>query len=194
MLKPQWWVNCKPLAEEAIKRTKAGELLITPKQSENDWYRWLEGIQDWCISRQLWWGHRCPAYFVRIEGVAEQDTGDDKHWVVGRTAEEARARAEVLAQGRKFVLEQDEDVLDTWFSSGLWPFSILGWPDQVRFVFLPMGRRLTRFKRHPILRNSTRQVCSKQDGTFSSSGSRGWCCSAHISPEPCPSKRSTATR
>ena len=146
MLKPQWWVNCKPLAEEAIRRTKAGELLITPKQSENDWYRWLEGIQDWCISRQLWWGHRCPAYFVRIEGVAEQDTGDDKHWVVGRTAEEARARAEVLAQGRKFVLEQDEDVLDTWFSSGLWPFSILGWPNQVRCLFLPMGRRLTGLK------------------------------------------------
>jgi valyl-tRNA synthetase len=176
VLKPQWWVNCKPLAEEAIRRTKAGELLITPKQSENDWYRWLEGIQDWCISRQLWWGHRCPAYFVRIEGVAEQDTGDDKHWVVGRTAEEARARAEVLAQGRKFVLEQDEDVLDTWFSSGLWPFSILGWPDQVRFLFLPMDRWLTGFKRHPILRNSTHQVCSKQDGTFSSSGSHGWYC------------------
>ena len=68
ILKPQWWVNCKPLAEEAIKRTQAGELTINPKSSENEWYRWLEGIQDWCISRQLWWGHRCPAYFVRIEG------------------------------------------------------------------------------------------------------------------------------
>jgi valyl-tRNA synthetase len=84
-------VNCKPLAEEAIKvgflfsmlyqgaeeahssqRTKAGELHIAPKQSESDWFRWLENIQDWCISRQLWWGHRCPAYFVRIEG-QEQD-------------------------------------------------------------------------------------------------------------------------
>ena len=86
ILKPQWWVNCKPLAEEAIKvchrhlllffsaskcesqRTQAGELEINPKQSENEWYRWLEGIQDWCVSRQLWWGHRCPAYFVDIEG------------------------------------------------------------------------------------------------------------------------------
>ncbi len=86
MLKPQWWVNCKPLAEEAMKvsphallyhdsqevhssqRTRAGELQIAPKQSESDWFRWLENIQDWCISRQLWWGHRCPAYFVRIEG------------------------------------------------------------------------------------------------------------------------------
>ncbi|THV07564.1 hypothetical protein K435DRAFT_959639 [Dendrothele bispora CBS 962.96] len=129
ILKPQWWVNCQPLAEEAIKRTKAGELIITPKQSENEWYRWLEGIQDWCISRQLWWGHRCPAYFVRIEG-QEQDRNDGKNWVVGRTVEQATERAKALAGNAKFTLEQDEDVLDTWFSSGLWPFSIMGWPDK----------------------------------------------------------------
>ncbi|KAF9650388.1 hypothetical protein BDM02DRAFT_3185428 [Thelephora ganbajun] len=129
VLKPQWWVNCKPLAEEAIKRTRAGELTISPKTSEAEWYRWLENIQDWCISRQLWWGHRCPAYFVRIEG-QEQDTTDGKHWVVGRTIEEATERAKVLAAGVDFTLEQDPDVLDTWFSSGLWPFSILGWPDK----------------------------------------------------------------
>ncbi|KIL58640.1 hypothetical protein M378DRAFT_188200 [Amanita muscaria Koide BX008] len=129
MLKPQWWVNCKPLAEEAIKRTKAGELNIQPKQSENEWYRWLEGIQDWCISRQLWWGHRCPAYFVDIKG-KEQDPNDGKNWVVGRTLEEATERAKILAGGASFTLHQDEDVLDTWFSSGLWPFSIMGWPDQ----------------------------------------------------------------
>ncbi|KAH7909011.1 tRNA synthetases class I-domain-containing protein [Hygrophoropsis aurantiaca] len=129
ILKPQWWVSCKPLAEEAVQRTRAGELNIGPKQSEADWYRWLENIQDWCISRQLWWGHRCPAYLVRIEG-QEVDVNDGKNWVVGRTLEEATQRAEVLANGRKFSLEQDEDVLDTWFSSGLWPFSILGWPEQ----------------------------------------------------------------
>ncbi|KAI9462013.1 tRNA synthetases class I-domain-containing protein [Lactarius psammicola] len=139
VLKPQWWVNCKPLAEEAIKvvplqlifrtRTRAGELHIAPKQSEADWYRWLENIQDWCISRQLWWGHRCPAYFVRIEG-QEQDTTDGKWWVVGRNLEEATVRAKELAGSSVFKLEQDEDVLDTWFSSGLWPFSILGWPNK----------------------------------------------------------------
>ena len=155
VLKPQWWVNCKPLAEEAIKvrllalrplpafslsnsfllqRTRAGELKINPKQSENEWYRWLESIQDWCISRQLWWGHRCPAYFVRIQG-EEQDENDGKYWVVGRTREQAMERAEVIANGRKFDLEQDEDVLDTWFSSGLWPFSIMGWPEKVCFFF-----------------------------------------------------------
>ena len=72
ILKPQWWVNCKPLAEAALERTRAGELDIAPKSSEAEWFRWLEGIQDWCISRQLWWGHRCPAYFVNIEG-QEQD-------------------------------------------------------------------------------------------------------------------------
>ncbi|KAL6303664.1 tRNA synthetases class I-domain-containing protein [Sparassis latifolia] len=128
MLKPQWWVDCKPLADEALKRTRAGELFISPKQSESEWYRWLEGIQDWCISRQLWWGHRCPAYFVRIEGL-DQDRIDGKHWVVGRTLEQATERATKLAGGKKFTLEQDEDVLDTWFSSALWPFSTLGWPE-----------------------------------------------------------------
>ncbi|KAF9458072.1 tRNA synthetases class I-domain-containing protein [Collybia nuda] len=131
VLKPQWWVNCQPLAEEAVKRTRAGELVITPKQSENDWYRWLGGIQDWCISRQLWWGHRCPAYFVKVEG-KEQDANDGKHWVVGRTRQEAMERASVLAAGMKFTIEQDEDVLDTWFSSGLWPFSIMGWPENTQ--------------------------------------------------------------
>ena len=111
LLKPQWWVNCKPLAEEAIKRTRAGELLVQPKTSESEWFHWLENIQDWCVSRQLWWGHRCPAYFVRIEGQA-QDKNDGKNWVVGRTLAEATARAEKLANGAKFTLEQDEDVLD----------------------------------------------------------------------------------
>lgn len=132
------------------QRTKAGELLIQPKSSENEWYRWLEGIQDWCVSRQLWWGHRCPAYFVRIEG-QDQDVGvsphyeefrysctlqstDGKYWVVGRTLEEATERAKKLAGNAKFTLEQDEDVLDTWFSSGLWPFSIMGWPEKVVYV------------------------------------------------------------
>ncbi|EMD35801.1 hypothetical protein CERSUDRAFT_84897 [Gelatoporia subvermispora B] len=129
VLKPQWWVNCQPLAEEALKRTRAGELLIQPKQSESEWYRWLEGLQDWCISRQLWWGHRIPAYFVRIEG-QQQDNADTKNWVVGRTLEEATERAKKLANGANFTLEQDEDVLDTWFSSGIWPFSTLGWPEE----------------------------------------------------------------
>ncbi|GAA5988559.1 hypothetical protein JCM5350_004453 [Sporobolomyces pararoseus] len=130
VMKPQWWVSQKTLAEKAIERTRAGELKIRPAASEGDWYRWLEGIQDWCISRQLWWGHRAPAYFVNVEGVEQQDRLSGEYWVTGRTEEEARQRAEAKFSGKKFTLEQDEDVLDTWFSSGLWPFSIQGWPDK----------------------------------------------------------------
>lgn len=129
IMKPQWWVNCKPLAAAALERVKAGEMTIVPAISEREFYRWMENIQDWCISRQLWWGHRCPAYFVNIEGKT-QDKNDANQWVVGRTLEEAQERAAKLAHGAKFTIEQDEDVLDTWFSSGLWPFSIMGWPDK----------------------------------------------------------------
>ncbi len=129
IMKPQWWVNCQPLAAKVIERVRAGEMSITPNVSEKEFFRWMENIQDWCISRQLWWGHRCPVYFVNIEGEA-QDRSDDKFWVVGRSLEQAQERADKLAGGKSYTLEQDEDVLDTWFSSGLWPFSIMGWPDK----------------------------------------------------------------
>ncbi|KZT55595.1 hypothetical protein CALCODRAFT_436976 [Calocera cornea HHB12733] len=129
VMKPQWWVNSKALADPVLERTRKGELHVAPKSSEGDWYRWLENITDWCVSRQLWWGHRCPAYFVNVEGEA-QDHSDGKNWVVGRTMDEAKQKAADVAQGKPFTLEQDEDVLDTWFSSGLWPFSIQGWPNE----------------------------------------------------------------
>ncbi|TIA73266.1 hypothetical protein E3P84_01662 [Wallemia ichthyophaga] len=131
IMKPQWYVNCQDMSREAIERTKAGEMHIQPKHSEADWYRWLENQQDWCISRQLWWGHRCPAYFVNIHGET-QESSDDKNWVVGRSLEQANERAEKVAGGKAYTLEQDEDVLDTWFSSGLWPFSIMGWPNKTQ--------------------------------------------------------------
>nr|XP_019013438.1 valine-tRNA ligase [Kwoniella pini CBS 10737]OCF52219.1 valine-tRNA ligase [Kwoniella pini CBS 10737] len=129
ILKPQWWISCKPMAEEALKRTRAGELEIKPKSSAGDWIRWMENMQDWCISRQLWWGHRCPAYLIKYDGETP-DTADDKNWIVARSAEEAEAKAKEQANGRKYTLEQDGDVLDTWFSSGLWPFSTMGWPEK----------------------------------------------------------------
>lgn len=129
VMKPQWWVNCKPLAQAAVAKVQSENMKIEPPQSKREFFRWMDNIQDWCISRQLWWGHRCPAYFVRIEG-EQQSRDDDQFWVVGRTPEQVHERAAALAGGRPYELEQDEDVLDTWFSSGLWPFSILGWPNK----------------------------------------------------------------
>lgn len=131
LLKPQWWVSQGDMAKEAIKAVRNGDITITPKSSEAEYFHWLENIQDWCISRQLWWGHRCPVYFVHIEG-QEDDKNDDKFWVAGRNLEEAQEKANAKFPNQKFTLEQDEDVLDTWFSSGLWPFSTLGWPEKTK--------------------------------------------------------------
>ncbi|GAB5587672.1 valine--tRNA ligase [Umbelopsis nana] len=127
VMKPQWWVNCKDMASEAVKAVTDNKLKIMPKTSEADWFRWLGNIQDWCISRQLWWGHRIPAYYVRLEDASGYDEND--LWVSGQDEASARAEAETRFPGKQFTLEQDPDVLDTWFSSGLWPFSIFGWPD-----------------------------------------------------------------
>jgi valyl-tRNA synthetase len=129
LMKPQWWVKCEGMAEKAMKAVTDGELKIAPKVSEGDWFRWLGNINDWCISRQLWWGHQAPAYFVNIEGETH-DNMDDEMWVSGQDEAAARVEAERKFPGKKFTLEQDPDVLDTWFSSGLWPFSIQGWPEQ----------------------------------------------------------------
>ncbi|SCV04609.1 LANO_0G11254g1_1 [Lachancea nothofagi CBS 11611] len=131
LLKPQWWVSQGDMAAEAIKAVKEGKITITPKSSEAEYFHWLENIQDWCISRQLWWGHRCPVYFVTIEG-QEHDSIDGEYWISGRTLEEAEAKAAKKFPNVKYTLKQDEDVLDTWFSSGLWPFSTLGWPDKTK--------------------------------------------------------------
>lgn len=129
LMKPQWWVKCTPLAESVVKRTRAGELHIRPAQSENEWYRWLESPQDWCISRQLWWGHRIPAWIAKVEGQQTQDS--EENWIVALTREAAEQKAKQRFGGKQFELVQDEDVLDTWFSSALWPFSTLGWPEKV---------------------------------------------------------------
>lgn len=131
LLKPQWWVNQKDMAVEAIKAVKSGEITITPKTSEAEYFHWLENIQDWCISRQLWWGHRCPVYFVTFDG-AENDRLNNDYWIAGRSYEEALEKAQKKFPNQTFTLEQDEDVLDTWFSSGLWPFSTLGWPNKTK--------------------------------------------------------------
>lgn len=112
-LTDQWYVNVAPLAERAMAATRSGEIRIVPETWSKTWYNWLEGIQPWCVSRQLWWGHRIPAWF-----------DDEGNVFVGETEEEVRREA-----GDR-PLKQDNDVLDTWFSSALWPFATLGWPEQ----------------------------------------------------------------
>lgn len=129
LMKPQWWMKMKGLAKPAVEAVERGDIKIRPANSEKIYKHWLNNINDWCLSRQLWWGHQIPAYFVRIEGQAGDNTDNDL-WVTGRTEEEARQKAEKKFGGQKYTLERDEDVLDTWFSSGLWPFSTLGWPNE----------------------------------------------------------------
>ena len=137
ILKPQWWVNCKEMAAEGCRAVREGGLEIIPQDFEATWFRWLENIRDWCISRQLWWGHRIPAYYVVFDGEGPADSGrpgapseQADRWVIGRELDEAQRVAEEKFPGKKFQLLQDEDVLDTWFSSGLFPFSVFQWPDQ----------------------------------------------------------------
>eukprot|EP00350_Pseudokeronopsis_sp_OXSARD2_P006490 CAMPEP_0170555696 /NCGR_PEP_ID=MMETSP0211-20121228/13551_1 /TAXON_ID=311385 /ORGANISM="Pseudokeronopsis sp., Strain OXSARD2" /LENGTH=532 /DNA_ID=CAMNT_0010865667 /DNA_START=475 /DNA_END=2073 /DNA_ORIENTATION=+ len=131
-LKPQWYVNCKEMADRSCQAVRNKELFLIPSEHEKTWFDWLEKIQDWCISRQLWWGHRIPAYLCTIPGIIDHpDISNDSHYVVGRTEEEARhnAAAKFGVDPSVVKLEQDEDVLDTWFSSGLFPFYTLGWPN-----------------------------------------------------------------
>ncbi|KAJ0253243.1 hypothetical protein HA466_0109600 [Hirschfeldia incana] len=132
MLKPQWYVRCSTMGEEALEAAGDGRLEIIPKQYSADWRRWLENMHDWCISRQILWGHRIPAWYATLEEDQLKKFGTYiDHWVVGRNEEEAREEAAVKFAGKKLLdLSQDPDVLDTWFSSGLFPLSSLGWPDQ----------------------------------------------------------------
>ncbi|KAG1700607.1 Valine--tRNA ligase [Nymphon striatum] len=113
MLTDQWYVDAETLAKPALASVKEGRTNFVPKTWENTYYNWMENIQPWCISRQLWWGHQIPAWYDQDENI-----------FVAKTEEEAQAMA---GAGAKLV--RDPDVLDTWFSSALWPFSTLGWPD-----------------------------------------------------------------
>jgi valyl-tRNA synthetase len=117
LLTTQWFCNAAVLAARAIEAVERGQTQFVPKAWENTFFAWLRDIQPWCISRQLWWGHRIPAWY-----------GPDGQVFVAIDAAAAQARARD-AYGQDVALTQDEDVLDTWFSSGLWPFSTLGWPE-----------------------------------------------------------------
>lgn len=117
-LTDQWYVRIAPLAEPAIKCVQDGRIRFVPENWSKTYFQWMENIQDWCISRQLWWGHQIPAWYDE----------EGNHYVAHT---EAQAKQQARAKlGRDVTLKRDEDVLDTWFSSALWPFSTLGWPQQ----------------------------------------------------------------
>ncbi|MFQ1050362.1 valine--tRNA ligase [Avibacterium paragallinarum] len=133
MLTDQWYVSVKPLAEVATKAVEDGEIQFVPKQYENLYFSWMRDIQDWCISRQLWWGHRIPAWYDAEGNI-----------YVARSEAEVRSKYQLNSD---VVLKQDEDVLDTWFSSALWTFSTLGWPKQTKdlAMFHPTDVLITGF-------------------------------------------------
>ncbi|HEX4197186.1 MAG TPA: valine--tRNA ligase [Caulobacteraceae bacterium] len=134
-LTDQWYVDAKVLAQPAIAAVEEGRTVLEPRNWEKTYFEWMRNIEPWCISRQLWWGHRIPAWF-----------GPDGRIFVEETEEQARAAA-LEHYGRDEPLRQDEDVLDTWFSSGLWPFSTLGWPEETDDLkrFYPTDTLVTGF-------------------------------------------------
>lgn len=129
----QWFVKTETLAQKALEVVRNGEIKIMPKRMEKIYYNWLENIRDWCISRQLWWGHRIPAWY-----------GPDKYIFVARDENEAKEMA-LKYYGKEVELVQEEDVLDTWFSSALWPFSTMGWPEKTKELetFYPTSTLVT---------------------------------------------------
>jgi valyl-tRNA synthetase len=134
-LTDQWYVRIGPLAEPAIKAVEEGRIRFVPENWTKTYFQWMRNIQDWCISRQLWWGHRIPAWY-----------DDEGNVYVAHNELEAAAQARQL-RGKDVPLRQDEDVLDTWFSSALWPFSTLGWPQQTEALrtFYPTSVLVTGF-------------------------------------------------
>ncbi|MCS7059725.1 MAG: valine--tRNA ligase [Anaerolineae bacterium] len=126
----QWFCDMKEMAAQAAAAVREGRIRIVPERFERTWFHWLDNIHDWCISRQLWWGHQIPIWYVDPASSGDQSTHDSRRPTQFCAVDEAEAYAQARAvYGPQVKLVQDPDVLDTWFSSGLWPFSVLGWPD-----------------------------------------------------------------
>ena len=117
-LTDQWYVDAATMAKPALEAVQKGDTKFVPANWSKTYYDWMENIQPWCISRQLWWGHQIPAWY-----------GPDGEIFVAESEAEAQAKADAHF-GKPTPITRDEDVLDTWFSSALWPFSTLGWPDE----------------------------------------------------------------
>ncbi|UCF10373.1 MAG: valine--tRNA ligase, partial [Candidatus Bipolaricaulota bacterium] len=135
LISTQWFVRMKPLAERAIEAVRDGRVRFVPERWSKIYFDWLENIRDWCISRQLWWGHRIPVWY-----------GPDDHAFAALSEDDA-AQAARAHYGKAVDLRQDEDVLDTWFSSWLWPFSVMGWPQRTDDldVYFPTSFLVTAF-------------------------------------------------
>lgn len=133
LLTDQWYVKTKPLAEPAMEAVRKGEIRFVPENWSKTYFQWMENIEDWCISRQLWWGHRIPAWYDNQGRI-----------YVGYSENDVRFKYKLDASVH---LKQDEDVLDTWFSSALWPFSTLGWPERTKELeqFYPTSVLVTGF-------------------------------------------------
>jgi valyl-tRNA synthetase len=131
-LAPQWFVNIKPLAEPALEAVRDGRIRIIPEGWSNSYFAWMENIKDWCVSRQIWWGHQIPAWYCKNCDSANFIAAADGAYRLARDAAPivARQRPQACPRCGANELAQDPDVLDTWFSSGLWPFSTLGWPER----------------------------------------------------------------
>ena len=148
-LTPQWFVDIKPLAEPAMAVVREGKIKIIPEGWSNSYFAWMENIKDWCISRQIWWGHQIPAWYCLRCEASNLIKGADGEYRLGKDAKPIVARQapeKCPTCGGKDLI-QDPDVLDTWFSSGLWPFSTLGWPEQTVDLkdFYPTSTLVTGF-------------------------------------------------
>ncbi len=148
-LTPQWFVDIKPLAEPAMQAVRDGDIRIIPEGWSNSYFAWMENIKDWCVSRQIWWGHQIPAWYCRTCDGENSSPGTDGDYSLTKDAQPiVRAQTpESCPHCGGDDLVQDPDVLDTWFSSGLWPFSTLGWPENTDDLksFYPTSTLVTAF-------------------------------------------------
>lgn len=136
LTKPQWFLKCGEMSKQAKRAIETGRLILEPAKFENEWNRWFDNQTDWCLSRQIWWGHQIPAFHCSYD--------DKSIWVAAHTKQEALHKATKQFGGsskinqEKIVVQQDEDVLDTWFSSGILPFSLCGWPNVEKIPNYPL--------------------------------------------------------